>query len=95
MDEAFFIDAITTHLAALKQMEPPAPDTPLLEDRLIDSFDVMTLVAWFEAEHGVALGAEDLTPEHFHSVRTMATMASGAASRMAPGWAARRLGDGS
>lgn len=43
----------------------------LIEDGILDSFDIVTLVAEIDEAYGVAIPAEELTPENFDSVRAL------------------------
>ncbi len=43
----------------------------LIDRHILDSFDIITLVAEIDAEFGAAIPAEDLLPEHFNSVQAL------------------------
>lgn len=39
----------------------------LIDDGILDSFDIVTLVAEIDCEYDVQIGPEDLIPENFNS----------------------------
>ncbi len=41
--------------------------TTLIDDKILDSFDIVTIVAEVDAEYDVAIPAEELVPENFNS----------------------------
>lgn len=43
----------------------------LIDDRLIDSFGVITLVAELEDKYDISIEAADIIPENFNSVAAM------------------------
>ncbi|MFY9521069.1 MAG: acyl carrier protein [Caldicoprobacterales bacterium] len=43
----------------------------LIDDKILDSFDIITLVADINDEFGVAIPAEELIPENFNSVKSL------------------------
>ena len=45
--------------------------TAIMDDGLLDSFDIIALVAELESAFGVSIGLEDLAPENFNSLSTM------------------------
>ena len=46
-------------------------ETAIIDDGLLDSFDIITLVGEFEAAFGVKIGLEHLEPENFNSLGAM------------------------
>ncbi|MCL2396984.1 MAG: phosphopantetheine-binding protein [Defluviitaleaceae bacterium] len=57
-------------LEILQEMYPDvdfATHTALIDDKVIDSFDVITLVAEISDRLDVAIPAEELIPENFNS----------------------------
>lgn len=44
-------------------------ETGLIDRGLLDSFDIVTLVAEIDEAFGVAIPAEDLVPENFNSAQ--------------------------
>ena len=45
--------------------------TTLIDDKILDSFDIVTLVAEIDAEFDVAIPAEELIPENFNSAQAL------------------------
>ena len=45
--------------------------TTLIDDKILDSFDIVTLVAEIDAEYDVAIPAEELIPENFNSAKAL------------------------
>ena len=43
----------------------------LIDDKILDSFDIVTLVAEIDAEFDVAIPAEELVPENFNSAQAL------------------------
>lgn len=54
-----------------------APDDELLLTGLIDSIGVMSLLTFIETELGVRVPPQDVTIEHFASVRAMSDYLAG------------------
>ena len=48
--------------------------TTLIDDSILDSVDIVTLVAEIDAEFGVAVPVEELTPENFNSAKAIYEM---------------------
>jgi acyl carrier protein len=46
----------------------------LMEDGVLDSFDVIALVAALDEEYGLEIGAEELLPENFNSAAAIFAM---------------------
>lgn len=42
------------------------PDTRLIDDGILDSLDLVTLVTDINDAYKISIGAEDLTPENFN-----------------------------
>lgn len=45
--------------------------TTLIDDKILDSFDIVTIVAEVDAEYDVAIPAEELIPENFNSAQAL------------------------
>ena len=45
--------------------------TTLIDDKILDSFDIVTIVAEVDAEYDVAIPAEELVPENFNSAASL------------------------
>lgn len=43
----------------------------LIDDKILDSFDIVTIVAEIDAEYDVAIPAEELIPENFNSAKAL------------------------
>lgn len=43
----------------------------LIDNKILDSFDIVTIVAEIDAEHDVAIPAEELIPENFNSAKAL------------------------
>ncbi len=43
----------------------------LIDDQILDSFDIVTLVAEIDGEYDVAIPAEELVPENFNSAKAL------------------------
>ena len=46
----------------------------LIDGKILDSFDIVTLVAEINEEFDVAIPAEELVPENFNSARALWTL---------------------
>ena len=43
----------------------------LIDNKILDSFDIVTLVAEIDAEYDVTIPAEELIPENFNSAKAL------------------------
>lgn len=43
----------------------------LVDSRILDSFDIVTLIAEIDSEFDVAIPAEEITPENFNSAKSL------------------------
>lgn len=43
----------------------------LIDEQILDSFDIVTIVAEIDAEYDVAIPAEELIPENFNSAKAL------------------------
>jgi acyl carrier protein len=71
------LDDIIAHLVASTQGKKPGsikPEDPLLSSQAgFDSFSLMELVLRLEDSFGLSIPDEDLDPDVFHSVKTIAS----------------------
>ena len=50
------------------------PDYPLIENHVLDSLGLFTLVTFVEAQFGVEVGDEELVPENFGTLGAIASL---------------------
>ena len=63
-----------TILEILSELHPDvdmAAHTALIDDKVLDSFDIVTIVAEVNAEFDVSIPAEELLPENFNSAAAL------------------------
>jgi acyl carrier protein len=65
---------IATELLRGQQNEPLGDDDPLLESGIIDSMGVMSLLAFLEKEFSIQVPGDDLIPENFGSIASIAAL---------------------
>ena len=61
-------------IAILEELHPDVDFetcTTLIDDQILDSFDIVTLVAEIDAEFDVQIPAEELVPENFNSAEAL------------------------
>lgn len=61
-------------LAILKEIRPDVDfenETKLIDDDILDSFDIIAIVGEFNDAFGVEIDVEDLEPENFNTVAAM------------------------
>jgi len=61
-------------LNILSELHPDVDFTTadrLIDDKILDSFDIVTLVAEIDGEFDVAIPAEELIPENFNSAKAL------------------------
>ena len=46
-------------------------ETSLIDDKVLDSFDIVTIEAEIDAEYDVQIPAVELTPENFNSAQAL------------------------
>ena len=49
-----------------------ADNTPLVQENVLDSFDMITLVALIEEKFGITFDPDDVRPENFLSIHSIA-----------------------
>ncbi|MFM9118350.1 MAG: acyl carrier protein [Planctomycetota bacterium] len=64
-------------------------DTPLLDERVLDSLQIVSMIAEMETTFGVRVSLEEVIPENFESLRKISdliqrTMASNRSDNSAP-----------
>lgn len=60
-----------TLITILKDLRPDVAfetETALIDDGILDSFDIVSLVGELNEEFDIEIGVEELTPENFNSV---------------------------
>jgi acyl carrier protein len=63
---------LLSELAADLNKQSLDPDEDILEQRIIDSLGVLKLVVFLEKAHGIQVIDEDIVPENFQSLNSMA-----------------------
>ena len=61
-------------LEILEELHPEVDfgkETALIDDKILDSFDVVTIVAEVNDEFDVSIPAEELVPENFNSAKAL------------------------
>ena len=64
-------------LGLLQDINPEIADddtVELVEDEIIDSFDIATLVGSFEEEFDIEIDGEDIVPENFNTIADMVAL---------------------
>ena len=54
-------------------IEAVGDDTPLIQESVLDSFDMISLIALIEEKFGIAFDPNDVQPENFQSIQTITT----------------------
>lgn len=68
------MDHTNTLLDVLNTIRPEfnfAKSTDFIMEGLLDSFDVVTLVAELEKQFGISIDGEDVTPENFKNLEIL------------------------
>ncbi len=66
-------------LKILKEIRPDIDfenETKLIDDSMLDSFDIISIVSEFNETFDVSIDVEDLEPENFNSVDAMLELIS-------------------
>jgi len=71
------MDSIIKILQTLRPGIDWAAATGLIDDGLLDSFDVITLIGELEAAFSVRIALEHIEPENFNSVAAIASLLRG------------------
>lgn len=61
-------------LEILKEIRPDVDfenETKLIDDNILDSFDIISIVGEFNDTFGIEINVEDLEPENFNTVSAM------------------------
>ena len=67
-------DFITSEILHGNLKNPLNDQDPLIESGIIDSLGVMTLLAFIEEKFAIQIPSEDLMPENFSSISTIAAL---------------------
>lgn len=63
-----------TLLNILSELHPEVnfeTETGLIDNKILDSFDIVTIVAEIDGEFDVQIGADQLIPENFNSAKAL------------------------
>jgi acyl carrier protein len=63
---------LLTEIGADLGKQSLGPDEDLIEQRVIDSMGILKLVAFLEKSHGIKMMDEDIVPENFQSLNSIA-----------------------
>lgn len=64
-------------LEVLQEIRPDVDfekETALIDDQILDSFDMIALVSAFDEHFGITVKPVDLVPENFNSLQAMQSM---------------------
>ncbi len=70
MIKSKIMDIIKENRPDLDELE----DAAFIEDGLLDSFDIVTLVADFDSAFGISIDGTDIIPENFLNVEAIVAM---------------------
>ena len=65
---------ITTEILHGALANPLGDDEPLIESGIIDSMGIMTLLAFVEEKFSIQIPSDDLMPENFASIASIAAL---------------------
>ena len=72
--EATIREFLTTEVFYDKDLRDLEPDESLLERGLLDSLSILKIVTFCEESFGITIPDQEVLPEHFESVRAIATL---------------------
>lgn len=72
--ESAIRDFLVNDLLYDRSLNGLGPDDHLLSDGLLDSLALLKTVAFCEESFGVTIPDEDVLPDHFESIRTIAQL---------------------
>ena len=61
-------------ISILKEISPEndfKPEDNLIEDGILDSFDIVTLVTSLDEEFGISINGTDILPENFDTISSI------------------------
>ncbi len=62
---------VAENLAPRRGVTEVQDDDSLIEQGIVDSLGIFTLVAFLEEEFGIEIGTDEVTPENFATVNTI------------------------
>ena len=65
------IDKLLTILSDLHPETDFSEHSALIDEKVLDSFDIVTIVADVDDAYGVSIPAEEIVPENFNSARAL------------------------
>ena len=71
MEKRSTMEELMEVLSALKPEIDFTKETELIDEGLLESFDVITLIAELEDQFGVEIPAEEIVPENFNSAAAL------------------------
>ena len=71
MEKRSTMEELMEVLSALKPEIDFTKETELIDEGLLESFDVITLIAELEDQFGVEIPAEEIVPENFNSAKAL------------------------
>ncbi len=74
MTEAILRDFVLTELHWDEGRGVLTPDYPLIENHVVDSMGLLMLVSFVEERFGISLADEELVPEHFGTINSIARL---------------------
>ena len=68
------MNALLTILKAIRPESDFVASGDFIEDGLLDSFDVVTLVGTLDKTYNISINGADIVPENFKSLEAIATL---------------------